>query len=73
MFVTREREKNGRYSYHSFEDSKHEIKKKKFFKEKNVSPKEKHTSLVEKCMNYPSRRKMPPRFVIPHLVSLGQE
>ena len=29
MSTTKERKKNGRYSYHSFEDSKHEMKKEK--------------------------------------------
>ena len=37
--TTREKEKNGRYPYHS----KQEIKKEKPFKEKNVPPKERHT------------------------------
>ena len=45
--------KNGRYPYHSFENSKQEAKNKKFSKEKNVSPKEKHVSPREKGMNDP--------------------
>ena len=42
--VTRERKKNGRYPYHSFEDLKQEIKKKKFSKGNDVFPKERHAS-----------------------------
>ena len=42
--ITREWKKNGRYLYHSFEDSKHEAKNKKFSKRNNVSPKERHVS-----------------------------
>ena len=72
MFVAKEREKSGRYPYQSSEDSKQEIKKKKFSKEKNVSPKERHISLGEKGMNDPSRRKMPLRFIIHPLVSPRQ-
>ena len=45
--------KNGRYPYHSFENSKQEAKNKKFSKENNVSPKEKHVSPREKGMNDP--------------------
>ena len=71
--TAKERKKNGRYPYQSSEDSKLEIKKKKFFKEKNVSPKERHTSPEEKGMNNPSMGKMPSRFVVPPLVSPGQE
>ena len=51
--------KNGRYPYHSFENSKQEVKNKTFFKEKNVSPKDRHVSLREKGMNDPLRRKIP--------------
>ena len=67
------RKKNGRYPYQSSEDSKLEIKKKKFFKEKNVSPRERHTSPGEKDMNNPSMRKMPSRFIVPPPVSPRQE
>ena len=68
--ATRKRKKNRRYSYHSFE----EIKKKKFSKRNDVFPKERHAFLrKKKGINDLSRRKMPPRFVIPFLVSLGQE
>ena len=48
--AAREWGKNGRYSYHSFENSKQEAKNKKFAKEKNVSPKDRHVSLREKVM-----------------------
>ena len=58
--TTKEKEKNGRYSYHS----KQEIKKEKSSKGKNVSPKERHTFPQGKGMNT-SRRKIPPRFVVP--------
>ena len=34
MFIAKERKKNSMYPYHSFEDSKQEMKKNKFFKEK---------------------------------------
>ena len=67
--TVREREKNGRYPYHS----KQEIKKEKFSKGDDVSPKEIYVSLGEKGMNNLSRRKMPPRFVVPPLVSHGQK
>ena len=73
MFATKERKKNGRYLYHSFEYSKEEINKKKFFKEKNVSQKKRHTSPGEKGMNNPSRRKMSPRFITPPPISFRQE
>ena len=64
---TREKEKNGRYPYHS----KYEIKKEKPFKEKNVPPKERHTFPEGKGKNT-SRRKIPPRFVIPRLFHLNK-
>ena len=67
------RKKNGRYPYQPSKDSKLEIKKKKFFKEKNVSPKERHTSPGEKSMNNPSMRKMPSRFIVPPPISPRQE
>ena len=70
--TTRERKKNGRYPYHSFEDLKQEIKKKKFSKGKNIFPKERHASSRKKGINDLSRRKKPPRFVIPHFVSPEQ-
>ena len=57
--TTREKEKNGRYSYHS----KQEIKKEKPFKENNVPPKERHTRPEGKGKNT-SRRKIPSRFVV---------
>ena len=66
--TTREKEKNGRYPYHS----KQEIKKKKPSKEKNVPPKERYTFPKEKG-NDTSRRKIPPRFVIPSLVPPKQK
>ena len=72
MSGAKERKKNDRCPYHSFEKLKQEMKKKKFFKEKNVSPKERHTSLGEKGMNDYSRRKMPPRFLIPPPISPRQ-
>ena len=53
--ITREKENNGRYSYHS----KQEIKKEKPSKEKNVFPKERHTFPERKGRNA-SRRKIPP-------------
>ena len=53
VFVTRERKNNGKNPYHSFEDSKQEIKKNKFFKEKKVSKKERHICLGEKGMSNP--------------------
>ena len=58
--TTKEKEKKGRYPYHS----KREIKKEKPSKEKNVSPKDRHTFLEEKGMDT-SRRKTPLRFVVP--------
>ena len=63
MSTTKEKEKNGRYSYHS----KQEIKKEKPFKEKNVPLKERHTFPEAKGRNT-SRRKILPRFVVPHFV-----
>ena len=45
-----------------------EVKNKKFSKEKNVSPKERHASLRKKVMNDPSRRKIPTRFIIVRLI-----
>ena len=68
MSIAREKKKNGRYPYHL----EQEIKKEKSSKGKNVSPKEGHTFLEEKGMNT-SRRKIPPRFVGPPHVSLGQK
>ena len=46
--ATRERKKNGRYPFHSFEDSKQESKKKKFSKGNDVFPNERHGSLRNK-------------------------
>ena len=57
--VTREKEKNGRYPYHS----KQEIKKEKPFKEKNDPLKERHTFPKGKGENT-SKRKIPPRFIV---------
>ena len=57
--IAKEKEKNGRYPYHS----KQEIKKEKPFKEKNVPPKERHTRPEGKGKNT-SRRKIPSRFVV---------
>ena len=48
------------------------MKKKKLFKEKMFLQK-REISQREKGMNDPSRRKILPRFVIPHPVSFGQE
>ena len=70
---SRKWKKNGRYPYHSFEDSKHETKNKKFSKEKNVSPKERHVSPRENGMNDPSRRKIPQRFIVSPTISPVQE
>ena len=67
VFVTRERKRNGNYPFHSPKDSKQEDSKKKFSKGNNIFPKERHASPRKKGMNDPSRRKMPPRFVIPSL------
>ena len=68
MSATKEKEKNGRYPYHS----KQEIKKEKSFKGNHVSPKERHTFSEGKGMNT-SRRRIPPRFVVPPPISLGQK
>ena len=65
--------KNGRYPYHSFEDSKQEAKNKKFSKENNVSSKERHVFPNKKGMNDPLRRKIPQRFIVPSTISLVQE
>ena len=73
LFTTRERKNNGRYPFHYFEDSKWEIKKKKFSKRNDFFPKERHASLRQKGINDPSRRKMPLRFVIPSPISPKQE
>ena len=62
--AAREWKKYGRYPYHSFEDSKLEAKNKRFSKENNVSPRERHISLREKGMNDPSRRKIPQRIIV---------
>ena len=59
--------------YHSFEESKHEAKNKKFTKEKNVSPKERHVSPREKGMNDPSRRKIPQMFIVSPTISPVQK
>ena len=69
MLAVREWKNNGTYPYHSVENSKHEAKNKKFSKEKNVSPNERHVSLREKGMNDPSRRKIPQRFIVPSTIS----
>ena len=57
--TAREWKRNGRYPYHLFEDPKLEANNKKFSKEKNVSPKDRHVSPRENDMNDPSRRKIP--------------
>ena len=68
IFVAKEKEKNGRYPYHS----KQEIKKEKSSKGNNASPKERHIFSERKGMN-PLRRKIPPRYVVPPFVSPRQE
>ena len=55
------------------EDSKQEVKNKNFSKGNIGSPKERHVSPRGSCMNDPAKRKMPPRFVISPLISLGIE
>ena len=60
MSTAREKEKNGRYPYHS----KQEIKKDKPLKENNVPPKKRHIFPKGKGSNT-TRRKIPPRFVVP--------
>ena len=47
----------------------HTIQKEKFSKVNDISPKERYVSLGEKGMNNHSRKKMPPRFVVPPPVS----
>ena len=66
--TTKEKEKKRRYPYHS----KGEIKKEKPSKEKNVSPKDRHTFLKGKGMDT-SRRKTPLRFVVPPPVPPGKK
>ena len=66
--TTKEKEKKGRYPYHS----KKEIKKEKPSKGNNVSPKERHAFPKGKGMNT-SRRKIHLRFVVSPLVSLRQK
>ena len=66
--TTNKNEKNGRYPYNSM----HEIKKEKPFKENNVFPKNRHTFPEGKGMNN-SRRKIPPRFVVPPPISPGEK
>ena len=68
MPTAKEKGNNGRYPYHS----KQKIKKEKSSKGKNVSIKERHIFSKRKGMNT-LRWKIPPRFVILPLVSLGQE
>ena len=51
VFATIERKNNGRYPYHSFEDSKLEIKKNKFSKGNDVFLKERHASMRKKDIN----------------------
>ena len=50
-----------------------EAKYERFLKKKNVSPKERHASPRKNGMNHLIRRKMPTRFIIPHIISHGQE
>ena len=69
MSEARERENNGRYPFHS----RQKIKKDKSSKGIDVSLKERDTFPGEKGMNNPSRRKMPPRFVVSCPISLGQK
>ena len=77
MFVVKEKKKNGRhpnYSYGKYSMGVgQEAKNKKFSKEKNVSPKERHIFSRKKGMNDPSRRTKPTRFIIPPTISLEQE
>ena len=77
MFVVREKKKSGRHPNHpSRKDLMglgQEAKYKRFSKENNVSPKERHPFQRKKGMNDPSKRKMPPRFTIPPIVSHVQE
>ena len=73
MSIAREWKNNGRYPYHSFENSKQEAKIKKFSKENNVSPKEKHVSSRGRSMNDLGKRKMPPKFLISPPISPRKE
>ena len=68
LSISRKKENNGRYPYHS----KQEIKKETPFKENNVSPKKRHTFLEGKGRNT-SRRKIFPRFVVPSPVPPKQK
>ena len=61
--IDREKEKNGRHPYHS----KQEIKKRNPSKKRMFLQKKRHTFLEGKGRNT-SRRKIPPRFVVPPLV-----
>ena len=70
MYIVKEKKKNRGYPNHSFEKYsmgvEQEAKNKKFLKENNVSSR-------KNGMNDHSWRKMPKRFIIPYIVSLGQE
>ena len=48
-------------------------KNKKFSKENNVFPKDRHVSLREKGIDDPSRRKIPQRFIVPPTISHVKE
>ena len=49
------------------------MKNKKFSKENNVFPKNRHVSPREMGMNDPLRRKIPQRFIVPPIISPVQE
>ena len=72
MFGVREKKKRGHPNHSCGKKSMglgKEAKKKKFSKEKNVSPKERHASPRKNGMNNPLRRKMHSRFVISPTIS----
>ena len=77
VFTTKGRKKNGRHPNHSFGENSMGLgqdgNNEKFLKEMNVSPKERHASPREKGIDYPSRRKRSPRFIIHPTISFGQE
>ena len=64
--IAREKENDGRYPYIKTRN------KKELFKENNVPPKEIHTFPEGKGKNT-SRRKIPPRFVVPPPISPEQK
>ena len=59
--------------YLTCEDSKQEAKNKNFSNGNIGSPKERHVSPRGRSMNDHAKRKMPPRFAISPLLSLGNE